>query len=156
VCTNGLSKTLTYITSWLLLALMLYHLPCAPVGSCTCIRACDMLVWEGRQHDCNDDSQVRSAPSDFSSAPSCLAARIYVSQCMFLYDHHWPAGTQLILGFVQCCMLHMLRVCLLKHDSAYADLWPSTAFNCIQSYTAHLWSSVCHIFQLCKVPMCGK
>ena len=56
----------------------------------------------------------------------------------------------------------MLQVCLLKHDSAYAGMWPSTAFNCIQSYTAllcqttcHL-SSVCHVHWLRKIPVCGK
>ncbi len=121
-----------------------------------------MLVCEGRQHDCNDDSQVRSAPSDFSSAPTCLAARMYVSQCTFLYDHRRPAGTQLILGVVKFCMLHMLQVCLLKNDSAYAAMWPSTASNYIQRYTAllcqttcHL-SSVCHVHWLRKIPVCGK
>ena len=42
-----------------------------------------MLVWEGRQHDCNHDSQVRSAASDFSSAPTCRAAYVYDA---YMYD----------------------------------------------------------------------
>ena len=119
-----------------------------------------MLVWEGRQHDCNDDSQVRPAPSDFSSAPTCLAVRIYVSQHMFLYDNHLPC---LIFAFVYCCMLHMLQVCSLKRDRNSAGMWPSTAFNCINTHIALLCrssvchpSSVCHVHRLCKIPMCGK
>ena len=83
-----------------------------------------MLVWEGRQHDCNDDSQVRSAPTDFSSAPTCLAASVYVSQCMFLYDHHWAACCT-CFKFDYSSMTVPMPACGLQlHSTAFTDTLP--------------------------------
>ena len=83
-----------------------------------------MLVWEGRQHDCNDDSQVRSAPTDFSSAPTCLAASVYVSQCMFLYDHHWAACCT-CFKFDYSRMTVPMPACGLQlHSTAITDTLP--------------------------------
>ena len=102
-------------------------------------------VW-GRQRHSDDDSQVWSTPPDFSSAPTCLAGHIHVSQHTCYYDNHLPC---LIFGFVYCCML----------SSKQSRL----AFNYIDSHIAllcrscvcHL-SSVWHVHRLCKIPVSGQ
>ena len=104
-----------------------------------------------RQHHCNDDSQVRSAPLHSSSAPTCLAAHIHVSQHMFLYDNHLPC---LIFGFVYCCILHVLHICSLKHGSILVTLLAcglqlhSFASTVTLPFYAGPVCAICHLYAM--------